>query len=66
MRLPTPGDSRIRTARGICISWVTGRDEWLPFDFLEVPRVGLVETLVRETLIDGEQDWWKSGTAGAY
>ena len=44
----------------------TDRDEWLPFDFLEVPRVGLVESLVRETLIDVEQDWWKFGTAGAY
>ncbi|MGC8640556.1 MAG: hypothetical protein ACP5XB_11840 [Isosphaeraceae bacterium] len=41
-------------------------DDWLPFDFLEVPRVSLVESLVREALIDVEQDWWKRGTAGAY
>jgi hypothetical protein len=41
-------------------------DELLPFDFLEIPRVGLVESLVRETLIDIEQDWWKRGPAKAY
>jgi hypothetical protein len=43
-----------------------GREEWLPFGFLEVPRVGLVEGLVRETLIDEKYDHWKFGTFGAY
>lgn len=42
-----------------------GRDSWLPFDFLEVPRVGLVESLARETLLSGD-DWWRFGTAGAH
>ena len=43
-----------------------GHDQWLPIGFLEVPQVGLVEALVRETLLDAEdQDWWKFGTAGA-
>jgi hypothetical protein len=39
-----------------------GKDHWLPFGFLEVPRVGLVESLVREALLDREQEWWKLGT----
>ena len=42
-----------------------GDDQWLPLGFLEVPQVGLVEALARETLIDAERDWWKFGTAGA-
>jgi hypothetical protein len=42
-----------------------GRDEWLPFGFLEVPQVGLVEALVRETLINRDFDWWQYGTSGA-
>jgi hypothetical protein len=41
-------------------------DNVLPFGFLEVPRVGSVESLVRETLIDLDQDWWKRGTTPAY
>ena len=40
-----------------------GRDQWLPLNFLEVPRVGLVEMLARETLIETEDDWWKFGAA---
>jgi hypothetical protein len=43
-----------------------GRDQWLPFGFFEVPRVGLVEDLARETLLNADQDWWKLGAAGAY
>ena len=43
-----------------------GRDQWLPLGFLEVPRVGLVEMLARETLIDAEQDWWKHGASGVF
>jgi hypothetical protein len=43
-----------------------GKDHWLPFGFFEVPRVGFVESLVRETLLDREQEWWKFGTTGAY
>jgi hypothetical protein len=43
-----------------------GKDDWLPFGFLEVPRVGFVESLVRETLLDREQEWWKFGTAGTH
>lgn len=42
-----------------------GRDQFLPIGFLEVPRVGFVESLVRETLL-GEQEWWKFGTSGVY
>ncbi len=42
-----------------------GHEEWLPTVFFEVPRVGFVEGLVRETLLDREQEWWKFGTAGA-
>ncbi len=41
-----------------------GGDHWLPFGFLEVPRVGFVESLVREALLDVDQDWWKFGKAG--
>jgi hypothetical protein len=41
-----------------------GGDPWLPFGFLEVPQVGLVEALARETLLDADQDWWRLGTAG--
>src|SRR5262249_41342268 len=41
-----------------------GCDSWLPFGFFEVPRVGLVEALARETLLDREQEWWKFGTTG--
>ena len=40
-------------------------DSWLPFGFFEVPRVGLVETLARETLLGTEGDWWKYGPAHA-
>jgi hypothetical protein len=43
-----------------------GLDHWLPFGFLEVPQVGLVEGLVRDTLLNAEEDWWKLGSAGAY
>ena len=43
-----------------------GRDEWLPVGFLEVPRVGLVEALVRETLLESEGDWWKLGPSRAF
>jgi hypothetical protein len=39
-----------------------GKDQWLPIGFLEVPRVGLVESLVREALLDREQEWWRFGT----
>jgi hypothetical protein len=42
-----------------------GIDPWLPFGFLEVPRVGFVESLVHEALVDHDQEWWKFGTAGA-
>jgi hypothetical protein len=42
-----------------------GIDQWLPIVFLEVARVGLVEALARETLLDREQEWWRFGTAGA-
>jgi hypothetical protein len=42
-----------------------GHDEWLPTVFFEVPRVGFVEALARETLLDRDQEWWKFGTAGA-
>jgi hypothetical protein len=43
----------------------SGSDHWLPFGFLEVPRVGRVESLARETLLDVDQDWWKLDRAGA-
>jgi hypothetical protein len=43
-----------------------GKDHFLPFGFLEVARVGFVESLVRETLLDRDQEWWKFGTTGAY
>jgi hypothetical protein len=43
-----------------------GEDQWLSFGFFEVPRVRLVESLARETLLDREQEWWKFGTAGAF
>jgi hypothetical protein len=39
-------------------------DPWLPLGFLEVPRVGRVEALARETLLDVDQDWWKFCAAG--
>ena len=42
-----------------------GHDEWLPTVFFEVPQVGFVEALARETLLDPDQEWWKFGTAGA-
>jgi hypothetical protein len=41
-----------------------GVDLWLPLRFQEVPQVGLVEALARESLLDVEQDWWKFGAAG--
>jgi hypothetical protein len=41
------------------------RQQWLPFGFFEVPRVDHVEALVREALLDLDQDWWKFGVAGA-
>jgi len=41
-----------------------GGDRWLPFGFLEVPRVSFVESLVREALLDADQDWWKLGKPG--
>lgn len=44
----------------------SGRDDWIPFEFHEVPRVGFVESLVRETLIDDGRDWWKRGPVGAW
>jgi hypothetical protein len=44
----------------------TGQDQWLPIRFLEVPRVGLVESLVREALLDREQEQWESGTTGSF
>lgn len=43
-----------------------GNDPWLPLGFLEVPRVGLVEMLARETLIDAQGDWWKHKTSGVF
>ncbi len=43
-----------------------GFDQWLPIGFLEVRQVGLVETLVRDALLNVEEEWWKFGTAGAY
>jgi hypothetical protein len=43
-----------------------GFDQWLPIGFLEVRQVGLVEALVRDALLNSEEDWWKFGTAGAY
>src|SRR3954451_18633755 len=42
-----------------------GHDEWLPTVFLEVPQVGFVEALARETLLERDHEWWKYGTAGA-
>jgi hypothetical protein len=42
----------------------SGREQWLPFGFFEVPRVDHVEALVRETLLDLDHDWWKFGMAG--
>jgi hypothetical protein len=42
-----------------------GHEEWLPTVFFEVPRVGFVEALARETLLDRDHEWWKVGTAGA-
>jgi hypothetical protein len=42
-----------------------GQDEWLPTVFLEVPQVGFVEALARETLLERDHEWWKFGTAGA-
>jgi hypothetical protein len=41
-----------------------GGELWLPLGFLEVPQVGRVEALARESLLDVEQDWWKFGTTG--
>ena len=35
-----------------------------PVGFIEVARVSLVESLVRETLSDAEQDWWNAGRPG--
>ena len=43
-----------------------GFDQWLPIGFLEVRQVGLVEALVRDALLNAEEDWWKFGSAGAY
>jgi hypothetical protein len=43
-----------------------GFDQWLPMGFLEVRHVGLVEDLVRDALLDVEEEWWKFGSAGAY
>jgi hypothetical protein len=43
-----------------------GLDQWLPIGFLEVRQVGLVEALVRDALLNVEEEWWKFGTAGAY
>jgi hypothetical protein len=43
-----------------------GKDHWLPIGFFEVPDVGQVELLARETLLNREQEWWKFGTSGAY
>jgi hypothetical protein len=37
-----------------------GIEDWLPFDFIEVPSVGHVEALARETLIDEEISEWGS------
>jgi hypothetical protein len=42
-----------------------GFDQWLPIGFLEVRQVGLVEALVRDALLNAEEDWWKFGSAGA-
>jgi hypothetical protein len=42
-----------------------GHDVWLPTVFFEVPQVGFVEALARETLLDRDHEWWKFGTAGA-
>jgi hypothetical protein len=42
-----------------------GYEEWLPTVFLEVPQVGFVEALARETLLERDHEWWKFGTAGA-
>ena len=41
-------------------------EQWLPHRFQEVPRVGFVESLVRETLINTDEDWWKLGARPAY
>jgi len=43
-----------------------GFEQWLPIRFLEVRQVGLVEALVRDALLNAEEDWWKFGSAGAY
>ena len=43
-----------------------GHDEWLPTVFLEVPQVGFVEALARETLLERDHEWWKFGTAGRW
>ncbi len=43
-----------------------GFEHWLPIGFLEVRQVGLVEALVRDALLNAEEDWWKFGSAGAY
>ncbi|QEH33860.1 hypothetical protein OJF2_23910 [Aquisphaera giovannonii] len=37
-----------------------GREDWLPLDFQEVPSVGLVESLARETLIDEPAEGWQA------
>ncbi|WP_165228524.1 hypothetical protein [Aquisphaera insulae] len=36
-----------------------GLENWLPIGFTEVPSVGLVEALARETLIDGAPEDWE-------
>ncbi len=41
-------------------------DQWLPIRFLEVRQVGVVEALVRDALLNGDEDWWKFGPAGAH
>ena len=43
-----------------------GLDQWLPIRFLEVRQVGQVEAVVRDALLNAEEDWWKFGPAGAY
>ncbi len=65
-----PGDAvdtrRFENPDGSGDLYFLGRDreQWLPFGFFEVPQVNLVESLVRETLLDQDHDWWKFGVAG--
>ena len=52
-------------ARETFTSWATATTNGCPPCFFEVPQVGFVEALARETLLDRDQEWWKFGTAGA-